>query len=117
MAKQKRYANTANRRKANSAVGAANRLTHRQELVPTLGAKSSGSITLTFPQPIVLKGTPAYGSGSLTVNAATAPTPNTLALVFNGSLVASIPLTIPFEDPAVRNAQGGYVRPGAYTFS
>lgn len=117
MATQKRYPNNANRRKATSAVGAANRLGTRSQLVPTLGAHTTSSITLTFTEPVSLKGIPNYSNGTITVNAATRPTPTTVSLVFNNTLASTIPLTIPFEDPAIRNQSGGYVQPGAYTFS
>lgn len=98
-------------------VGAANRLGSRTPLVPTLGAHSTNSITLTFAEPVVLKGIPNYSNGSITINAATRPTPNTVQLVGSGNFISSIPLTIPFEDPAIRNMAGGYVQPGADTFS
>ena len=117
MAKQKRYANTAARRKTISGLGAANRVGTRVPLVPTLGAHSTNSITLTFPDPVVLAGIPNYSNGSITVNAAVRGTPNTVTLTGSGNWISSIPLTIPFEDTAIRNSQGGYVQPGTYTFS
>jgi hypothetical protein len=37
--------------------------------------------------------------------------PLTVALTFAGSVGA---ITIPFQDPAVRNSSGGYVTPGTF---
>lgn len=113
---QKRYANTAARRKTTAGVGAANRLGSRTPLVPTV-THSTNSITLTFADQVSLKGTPNYSNGSVTVNAAVRTFPNTVVLQLSANGITSVPLSIPFEDPAIRNQAGGYVQPGAYTFS
>lgn len=114
---KRRYNKGPSRRKQESGPGAAAQLTTRTPITPTFGAKSGSSITMTLNQPVSLTGIPAYTNGAVTVTAATRPTSNTVALTFNGALTASIPLTIPFEDPAVRNSLGGYVASGSYTFS
>lgn len=117
MASQKRYPNTAARSKTIAGVGAANRIGTRTPLVPTFGAHVTSAITITFNQPVVLKGLPNYSNGTITLTAATRPTPTTVVLTFNNTLAATVPLTIPFEDPSIRNMSGGYVQSGAYTFS
>jgi hypothetical protein len=77
-------------------------------------ATASGTLlTLTFNQPIKLeKGlTPQYSTdvaGAEPMSAALT-TPTTLALTFSEDIDAATQVTIPFEDPAVRNLNGGYV--------
>lgn len=113
-----RYTGAALRRTANIGPGGQNRIGTRTPLVPTLGAVAGSSITLTFNQPVILKGLPAYfdtSSPTITVNAATRPTPNTVVITFNAAPTAA--LTVPFEDPSIRNMAGGYVQSGGYTFS
>lgn len=114
---QKRYPNRAARRKAMAGIGAANRLGTRTPIIPTLSKASGADVTITFDGPVSLKGLPAYEDNAGTphvVTAAELTAPNVLELTLNGN--ASTTLTIPFEDPAVRNNAGGYVQPGTYTF-
>lgn len=116
MATQKRYPNTAARRKTISGIGAANRLARRIELVADDFSASGASVTFNFPMPIVVKGVPLISNGSITVNSARALSPTSALVVFNSAVVESIGLTVPFEDPAIRNNTGGYMRAGALTF-
>lgn len=114
---QKRYPNRAARRKAMAGIGAANRLGSRTPLVPSVGAPTSTSVTVTFTEPVSLTGFPAVfdtSTPTITVNAATRPTPTTVVLTFNAAPTGAV--TWPFEDPAIRNMAGGYVQPGTYTF-
>lgn len=114
---KKRYANTVARRKAAAGVGDANRIGSRTPIVPSLSAPGGSAVTVTFTEPVVLKGYPAVfdtSTPTITVNAATRPTPTTVVLTFNAAPTAAV--TWPFEDPAIRNMVGGYVQPGGYTF-
>lgn len=114
---KKRYANTAARRKPAAGVGDANRIGSRTPIIPSVGAPASTSVTITFTEPVILKGFPAVfdtSTPTITVNNATRPTPTTVVLTFNAAPTGAI--TWPFEDPAIRNQVGGYVQPGGYTF-
>ncbi len=68
-------------------------------------------LTLTFDQPVVLKGTPKYTTdvAGATATSAVLTTPTTLAVTFSATIAAASEVTIPFQDPAVRNAVGGFV--------
>jgi hypothetical protein len=117
VAKQRRYPNTVNRRKAASGLGAANRIGTRTPLVPTIDSNSGATVTLSFDQNIVLHGTPGYfdtSTPSITVNSATVTAPGVVELIFNGAVTGGF--SIPFEDPSIRNMIGGYVQSGDYTF-
>jgi hypothetical protein len=77
-------------------------------------ATAAGSvITITFDQPVILRsGTvPQYTTdiaGASPVSAVM-NNPMTMALTFSASVAAATEMTIPFEDPAVRNNSGGFV--------
>jgi hypothetical protein len=75
-------------------------------------ASASGSVlTVGFQMPIVLRGTPNYATdvaGAQPVSAQLAD-PMTLELTFDAAIDAATELTIPFEDPAVRHEEGGFV--------
>ena len=68
-------------------------------------------LTITFDQPVTLKGVPQYTTdvaGPTPVSAAmTGPT--TLAITFSAAIAAATEVRIPFEDPGIRNAVGGFV--------
>ena len=112
---KKRYANTAARRKTVAGVGAANRLGSRTPLVPTVTDNATTSVTITFNEQVVIHDVPAYtgGADSITCTAAEQTSPGEVVLTFNHTATG---LTVPFEDPAIRNMAGGYVQPGTYTF-
>src|SRR5687768_17011230 len=81
------------------------------------GVTKSGSVmTIAFAQVVVLKGTPQYTTdlAGITAISAAMTTPTTLALTFSAAVATATELNVPFEDPAVRNASGGY--PNAGTF-
>jgi hypothetical protein len=75
-------------------------------------AAAVGSVlTVVFDQPVVLKGTPQYSvdvAGADPVSASMT-FPNTLALTYDAAIAAATEITIPFEDPAIRSAVGGFV--------
>jgi hypothetical protein len=74
-------------------------------------AKSTTVLTITFDQPVRLKGVPQYTTdlaGPTPVSAAMT-SPTTLELTFSATLATATEVRIPFEDPAIRNAVGGFV--------
>jgi len=79
-------------------------------------AKSGSVMTIIFDQTVVLNGTPAYTTDlpGITAVSAAMTSPTTMALTFSAAITTATELVVPFEDPAVRNATGGY--PNAGTF-
>src|SRR5688572_17119394 len=68
-------------------------------------------VTITFDQPVVLKGVPQYTTdlaGPTPVSAALT-SPTTLALTFSAAVATATEVRIPFEDPGIRSAVGGFV--------
>jgi hypothetical protein len=114
---QKRYANTAARRKATSGVGAANQRGRRTPIAITAAIDGSATVTVTFDQAVILDGTPGWTDTStptITVNSATQSAPNEIVTIWNAA--PTVAISIPFEDPAVRNNVGGYIRDSGFTF-
>jgi hypothetical protein len=74
-------------------------------------------ITVTFDQPVSVKGVPQYaavGAVGATPLSATQPSPNTVAITYTAPVATATAITVPFEDPAVRNATGGFVRSSSF---
>ena len=69
------------------------------------------TLTLTFNQPIVLRGTPAYTTDvpGATALSATSPSINTVVITFSATIAAATEVNIPVADPAIRNKVGGFV--------
>lgn len=68
-------------------------------------------LTLTFNQPVVLKGTPKYTTdvaGAVVVSA-TSPAIDTVEVTFDQSIATATQVIIEFVDPAVRSKDGGYI--------
>lgn len=80
--------------------------------VRIVGATAATTVlTVTFDQPVILKGIPEYTvdvAGPTRVSAALT-SPTTLAITFSASVAAATAVTIPFEDPGIRSAVGGFV--------
>ena len=84
---------------------------------PTTAIKVSevtvaGSVaTVEFNQVVILKGTPAYTTSvaGATATSAEQTSPTTIEVTFSASVAAATALLIPYEEPAVRNASGGFV--------
>lgn len=113
--KRRKYKNQAMRR---GVIGPATR-TQRPcatPLVPTLSAHSGSTLPLTFPVPFIYSGTlPAYTAGATHVTGVAVTSPTTVTLTFSGT--PTTPLVVPFEDPAFRGSDGGFVQPGNYTIA
>ena len=77
----------------------------------TDAAKSTTKITVTFDRPVSLKGVPAYTTNlaGVTAESAIATGPTTVEITFSASVATATTLTIPYEEPAIRNASGGFV--------
>ncbi|MGI9014188.1 MAG: hypothetical protein ACR2GY_08060 [Phycisphaerales bacterium] len=72
---------------------------------------SGTDLTLTFNQPIILKGVSACTTdiaGALPVSA-TATGPLTVVVTFDADISLATRVNIPFEDPSVRNSRGGFI--------
>jgi hypothetical protein len=113
--KRQKYRNATMRR---SLFGPATRnlRPHATPLVPTLSAHSGSTLPLTFPVAISYSGIlPAYTAGSTHVTGVTVTSPTTVTLTFSGT--PTTPLVVPFEDPAFRGADAGFVQPGSYTIT
>ena len=69
------------------------------------------TLTVTFDQPVVLKGTPAWTTdvAGATALSATSPSLNTVVITFSASIAAATVANIPVADPAIRNKVGGFV--------
>ena len=77
----------------------------------TNATAAASVLTITFDQPVILKGVPKYTTdiaGATAVSAAMT-NPTTLALTFSAAVATATEVTIPFEDPGIRNAVGGFV--------
>ncbi len=88
--------------------------------VKILTATKSGSVaTITFDQPVILKGVPKFTTNLAGVTAASAvlSNPTTLALTFSAAITTATTLNIPFEDPGIRNAVGGFVSNSTFPLS
>ena len=72
----------------------------------------AGSVaTVEFDQVVALAGTPAYTTSVAGATAVSAEqtSPTTIEVTFSASVAAATALLIPYEEPAVRNASGGFV--------
>lgn len=75
-------------------------------------AVAAGSvITITFDQPVILRGTPRYTTdvGGADAISAVLTSPTTLAVTFDAAVAAATVINIPYEEPNVRNSSGGFV--------
>src|SRR5437773_827230 len=99
-----------------------NRSSRRRNVQPTkpqpttpigmVSAVKAGSVlTITFNQPVALKGVPAYTvtGAAVTALSAVMASPTVLTLTFSGAVTAATFVNVPYEEPAVRNSSGGFV--------
>ena len=77
----------------------------------TAAAKAGSVLTITFNQPVSLKGVPQYTTNLAGVTAVSAVLTGatTLAVTFSAAVTTATTLNIPYEEPAVRNSSGGFV--------
>lgn len=108
---RRRYNKTPQRRKI-PGVGAQTYRGVRTPIGIVSGDATGDVATVVFDQPVILKGLPGWTDvNGDTVVSAVMTDPVTCEMTFSGA--AGTPLTIPFEDPGIRNSVGGYVRPAS----
>lgn len=74
--------------------------------------KNAAVLTITFDQPVVLKGTPQYTTSvaGATAVSAESPSPAVVQITFSATIAAATSVTIPSPvEPAIRSKDGGYV--------
>jgi hypothetical protein len=74
-------------------------------------AVDASVLTVTYNQPIVLKGTPGYTTDvpGATAVSATSPSINVVEITFSAAIAAATVVNIPVADHAIRNKVGGFV--------
>jgi hypothetical protein len=74
-------------------------------------AKAAAVATVTFDQPVVLKGVPAWTTDlpGVTALSAVATSLNVVQITFSATIATATELNIPVADPAIRNKVGGFV--------
>jgi hypothetical protein len=80
--------------------------------IQVTGATAVGSVlTLTYDQVVALNGVPKYTTdvAGATATSAALTSPTTVAITFSAAIAAATEVSIPYEEPAVRNASGGFV--------
>ena|SRR5687768_10331393 len=79
-------------------------------------AAAASVLTVTFDQPVVLKGLPQYTVDVAGANplSAVLTAPTTLALTYSAAIAAATEVTIPFEDKSIRSAVGGFVADSSF---
>ena len=89
----------------------ANRPQPTTPITVTAAAAAGSALTVTFNQPVALKGVPQYTvdvAGADPVSAVLSA-PNICVITYDVAIAAATTLTIPYEEPAIRNASGGFV--------
>jgi len=97
----------------------ANRPQPTSPIAITAATKSGSVLTVTFNQPVGLKGVPQYSVGVAGADplSAALTSPNVLALTFDAAITSATTVTIPYEEPAVRNSSGGFVATSTFPLS
>ena len=110
---KRRYPNVGTRRKV-GLIGQAAQLPRRTPITIS-NCVPGASTVVTFDQGgLVLDGIPQWPQNTGAMPTAAALTgPNELTLTYAAPAPTSI--TVPFEEPAVRNGAGGYVLPGTFS--
>ncbi len=107
----RRYNKNPARRKIQG-VGAQTARAVRTPIAISSFSHSTVTGTVTFNQPVILTGVPAWvDSAAHTPVSAVMTSPTVMTIVFSGTITT--PVTIPFEDPAIRNSAAGYVNAGS----
>lgn len=110
----RRYNKNPARRKV-PGVGAENRIGTRSfiVLVTADAGLASPDVLMTFDHAVFYTGIlPGWTvvAGGQTVIAAEQQSPTTVLFTFSADVAAAALLSIPFEDPSIRDSAGGYVR-------
>lgn len=113
---KRRYNKGPTRRKAQTGLGAANQIGSRTPIEVTFGKFTTNDTTATFNQPVVIAELPRWfdtSSPTIVVEGIEQIDAMNAKVTFNAPATGEI--TIPFEDPGIRNNTGGYVNPGSVT--
>ena len=109
----KRYPNTSNRNRK-PGLGTSNQRGRRTPISIT-DVTPGDTTTVTFDQAVILKGVPQWPNNSAHMPlTAVLTAPDVLTLTFPAPDTTTA-ITVPFEDPGVRNGAGGYVLPGTFS--
>jgi hypothetical protein len=113
---KRRYNKGPTRRKAQTGLGAANQIGARTPITMNLGKFTSNDCTATFDQPVVIAEIPGWfdtSSPTIVVEGIEQIDATSAKVTFNAPATGAI--TVPFEDPGIRNNAGGYLVPGSVT--
>jgi hypothetical protein len=88
-----------------------NELKQRTQIRILSAVKNVAVLTVTFDQPVGLRGTPQYTTNlaGVTALSATSPSPSVVVVTFSATIATATTLNVPVADPGVRNAVGGFV--------
>lgn len=77
----------------------------------TNAVAAASVITITFDQPVIMRGVPQYTTDVAGADplSAVLSSPNVLVLTFDASVAAATVINIPYEEPGIRNSSGGFV--------
>ena len=77
----------------------------------TAATKGTTELTVTFDQVVMLDGVPQLVTdvAAVTAESAVQTSPTTIVVTFSASIAAATEVQIPYEEPAIRNASGGFV--------
>lgn len=118
MFKQRRHYNKSASRRKVQAVGGQN-IRVRRTPIELVSIEHNAIVTthtlVTFDQVVYYTGElPGWTKGATTVSGVTQVSPTSFSLAWSALIVATDVIDIPFEDPAFRNAAGGYVHPATF---
>lgn len=111
LTQRKRYPGAQARRGKTSPGSAAN-VIKRTPITLLDAAVSTPTVVLTLDQVVIVNGVPQYPNDNGDMpDTASMTGPEEVTLHYPS---ATVSLTVPFEDPAIRNGVGGYVLPGTF---
>ena len=87
------------------------KLTRETQIRVSSASVAATVLTLTFDQPVVLRGTPPYTTdvAGATAVSAESPSPNVVEITFSATIAAATEVNIPVLNTAIRNKVGGFV--------
>ena len=85
----------------------------------TAATKATTVLTVTFDQVVILDGVPQLVTDVAAVTAISAAqtSPTTIEVTFSASIATATEVQIPYEEPAIRNASGGFVSTSSFPVS
>lgn len=111
---RRRYPNTAARGKVKPPPGASAQVARRTPITITLTTPGDTTV-VTFDQAVILKGIPQWPNNADHMPLTAQLTgPDELTLTYPAPDTTTS-VTVPFEDPGIRNGAGGYVTPGTFS--